>query len=107
MSARKLPMPNMRDSPNPCDVSFAIACHNSLPYLDEAVASALGQQDVTVEVIIVDDGSKDGSLARAKEWAERDARVRVLQTPENLGPGGARNLAIESMRGTWYAVLDS
>ena len=89
------------------DVSFAIACYNALPYLDEAVASALAQEGVSLEVLIVDDGSTDGSLERARDWGTRDPRVRVLRTPRNLGPGGARNLAIEAMRGDWYAVLDS
>lgn len=92
--------------PSP-EVSFAIACYDAMPFLDEAVASALAQEGVSIEVLIVDDGSTDGSLACAHDWSERDARVRVLRTPENLGPGGARNLAIEAMRGDWYSVLDS
>ena len=91
----------------PPDVSFAMASYNSMPYLDEAVASALAQDAVEVELLIVDDGSSDDSVARGRWWAARDPRVRFLQTETNRGPGGARNLAIEKMRGTWFAVLDS
>ncbi len=90
-----------------CDVTFAVACYNGLPYLDEAIQSALDQREVSVEVIVVDDHSSDASKATAEQWAQRDSRVRVLQTPRNSGPGGARNLAIDAMRGRWYAVLDS
>ncbi|MEN7538030.1 glycosyltransferase family 2 protein [Aurantiacibacter flavus] len=89
------------------DVSVAIACFNAMPYLAEAIDSALQQRGVTVEVLIVDDHGSDGSFAYAKSRAAADARIRVFQTPENLGPGGARNIAIENMRGRWYAVLDS
>lgn len=97
----------MTAAPDSCDVSFAVACYNGLPFLDEAIRSALDQRDVSVEVIVVDDHGTDGSKAAAEKWAARDGRVRVLQTPRNSGPGGARNLAIEHMRGRWYAVLDS
>lgn len=90
-----------------CDVSFAIASYNSLPFLEEAIASALAQEGVSVEVLVVDDHGTDGSMALAEEWSRRDGRVRVLQTPRNGGPGAARNIAIENMRGDWYAVLDS
>ena len=93
--------------PRDVDVTFAIACYNAMPYLDAAVRSALGQRRVTCEVVLVDDGSTDGSLLCASEWARRDSRVQALQTPQNLGPGGARNVALSVMRGRWLAVLDS
>ncbi len=78
-----------------------------MPYLPEAIDSALQQRGVTIEVLIVDDHGSDKSLAYARERAASDSRIRVFQTPENQGPGGARNIAIENMRGRWYAVLDS
>lgn len=89
------------------DVTFAIASYNSREYLEECVNSALAQADVTCEVLIVDDGSSDGSDALAESLAEADERVRFFRTPSNRGPGGARNIALENMRGDWYAVLDS
>ncbi|MGB3472812.1 MAG: glycosyltransferase family 2 protein [Erythrobacter sp.] len=90
-----------------CEVSFAMACFNAMPYLDEAIESALAQSGVTLEVLIVDDGSSDGSDIRAMEWAAYDPRVRFFRTANNGGPGAARNVALEQMQGEWFAVLDS
>lgn len=89
------------------DVTFAIASYNSIDFLEDAVSSALTQKNVSVEVLIVDDGSNDGSLELAMSIAKSDKRVRVLKTKKNSGPAGARNLALNTMRGDWYAVLDS
>lgn len=90
-----------------CDVSFAVACYNALPFLNEAIASALAQTNVSVEVLIVDDHSTDESKACALEWQARDRRVRVFQTSANGGPACARNVALQNMCGAWLAVLDS
>jgi succinoglycan biosynthesis protein ExoO len=89
------------------DVTFAIACFNAQPFLGQAVESALAQTGVSVEVIIVDDGSTDGSFNEAQELALKDSRVRVFKTPKNGGPSAARNVVLDEMRGTWFAVLDS
>ncbi len=89
------------------DVTFAIASYNSQKYLETAVQSALDQASVNVEVIIVDDGSTDDSLALAQRLAKEDNRVRVFTTPQNGGPSVARNIALEHMSGRWYAVVDS
>lgn len=91
----------------PIDVSFAVACYNAGAYLEPAIRSALAQQDVTLEVLIVDDGSTDGSREVAQRLAEEDARVIALNTPRNSGPAGARNVALDAMRGRWYAILDA
>ena len=89
------------------DVSVAIACYNAVEYLEAAVTSALAQNGVSLEVLIVDDHSTDGSLALAHDLASLDSRIRVMQTPENGGPAAARNVALVEMRGDWFAVLDS
>ena len=89
------------------EVSFAIACYNAMPYLEEAIQSALSQKDTSVEVIVVDDGSRDDSCDFVRNLAKHDSRVRLLETPHNMGPGGARNMAIEAMKGEWLAVLDA
>ena len=89
------------------DVSFAIACYNAGEYLAPAVASALAQVGVAVEVLIVDDGSTDCSTEVAEGLARADSRVRLFRTPANSGPAGARNVALAEMRGTWFAVLDA
>ncbi|MEM7688735.1 MAG: glycosyltransferase family 2 protein [Pseudomonadota bacterium] len=88
------------------EASVVIACYNAQDFLEKAVQSAFAQRGVEVEVIVIDDHSTDQSYALAQRLAARDARVRVLQTPSNCGPGGARNVGIAAMRGEWYCVLD-
>lgn len=89
------------------DVSFVVACYNAGPYLEPALRSALNQSGVTVEVLVIDDGSTDGSQNVVRRLAETDPRVVLLQTAHNIGPGGARNVGLSQMRGKWYAVLDA
>lgn len=88
------------------ELSVVMACFNAAPFLEDAVASALGQTDIAIEVLIIDDHSSDGSLDLARRLAARDPRITVLQTPRNSGPGGARNIGIDAMRGEWYGMLD-
>lgn len=88
-------------------VSFAMACFNAQPYLRSAIEAALSQTDISVEILVVDDGSSDSSLAEAQAIAAADPRVRVFQTHKNGGPAAARNVALTHMRGDWFAILDS
>lgn len=87
------------------DVTFVIAAYNAELTLDRAIASAIAQRDVTVEVIVVDDKSRDMTLDVARSYPQ-DV-VRVVALPANRGPGGARNAGLELARGRWIAVLDS
>lgn len=89
------------------DVSFLIAAFNAEHTLEAAVASALAQRDVTVEVIIVDDVSRDGTLSKARELARNEPRLEVLAQQRNMGPAAARNRALATARGDWIAILDA
>ncbi len=86
------------------DVSVIIAAYNVDHYLGRAVHSALDQEGVAVEIIIVDDGSTDNTWALATHF--NDPRIRCFQLPENKGPSIARNTGIANARGEWIAVLD-
>lgn len=86
-------------------IAIIIAAYNAEATLDRAVASALAEPE-TGEVCIVDDGSRDGTLALARAWAARDARVKAL-TQANAGPAAARNAAIAATSAPWIAVLDA
>ncbi|MDO3445113.1 glycosyltransferase family 2 protein [Agrobacterium sp. V1] len=97
-------MENLAPSP---DISFVIAAYNAADTIEAAIQSALGQQGVTLEVIVVDDRSADDTIALVEGIAVIDPRVRLLALAENLGPGGARNAGIEVATGRWIAVLDS
>jgi glycosyltransferase involved in cell wall biosynthesis len=67
-------------------VSVVMPVHNALPYLDAAVESVLAQTYEAFEFLILDDASSDGSTERLREWALRDSRIRLLQSPIQLGP---------------------
>lgn len=86
--------------------SVIIPAYNAERYLREAVESALAQTHSHLEVVIVDDGSTDGTRRLAEELAAGDARVRVF-SQENAGVGAARNRGIAEARGEFIAPLDA
>ncbi|GGA98632.1 glycosyltransferase family 2 protein [Allosediminivita pacifica] len=75
--------------------------------LARSVHSALSQDLPSIEVIVVDDASPDGTAQLARQMAEADPRIRVVSLERNGGPAVARNAAIDIARGKWVAVLDS
>jgi succinoglycan biosynthesis protein ExoO len=87
------------------DVTFLIPAFNAEDTIGLAIESALAQEGVSVEVVVVDDRSRDGTARIASSF---DAgKVRVLALPQNLGPGGARNAGLQAARGRWVAMLDA
>jgi len=84
------------------DVSVIIPTHNRKDFTEKAVQSVLAQTYRNFEIILVDDGSNDGTF----EFKTRDSKLRYL-FQENRGVSSARNLGIENARGEWIAFLDS
>jgi cellulose synthase/poly-beta-1,6-N-acetylglucosamine synthase-like glycosyltransferase len=76
------------DTPN---VSVLIPAFNMDRVLETAVASALDQDGVTVEVVVIDDASTDGTPDLVAGMARKDARVHPVRLQENAGPGAARS----------------
>ncbi|MGW3496902.1 bifunctional glycosyltransferase/CDP-glycerol:glycerophosphate glycerophosphotransferase [Streptomyces sp. NPDC001020] len=76
-------------------------------YLAECLDSVLGQSYADFEVIAVDDCSPDGCGAILDAYAERDARVKVVHLPENVGLGRARNAGMPYATGDFLFFLDS
>lgn len=89
------------------EVSVIIPVYNAAATLDVAVMSVLSQSLVAIEVILVDDGSSDGSPEQARALAQRDPRVRTYRHGCNRGQAAARNLALSEARGRWIAVVDA
>jgi GT2 family glycosyltransferase len=87
-------------------VSVITPAHNAAAYLAGSVESVLGQTFADFELLIVDDGSTDGTVAAARRFAARDPRVRVL-TQRNAGPGPARNTGFRHGAGRYFAFIDS
>jgi succinoglycan biosynthesis protein ExoO len=90
-----------------CRVSVVIPLYNSASTLARAARSALRQTLRDIEVLIVDDGSQDTSLAEARAIASTDSRVRVIALPANRGKSHAMNRAVAQANGAWIAVLDA
>ena len=88
-------------------VSLVVANHNGAAYLDDCLMSARRQTLARIEIIVVDDGSTDASVAIIRAHASRDARITLIQTSERSGPGAARNRGLAVARGEWVAILDS
>jgi glycosyltransferase involved in cell wall biosynthesis len=86
------------------DVSVVIPTHNRRRLLGQAVRSALGQVGVEVEVVVVDDGSSDGTADAVAGLG--DARVRLIRHRLPLGVAVARNAGAGAARGAWVALLD-
>ncbi|HET8673991.1 MAG TPA: glycosyltransferase, partial [Thermoleophilaceae bacterium] len=87
-------------------VSVVVPVYNVEPYLRACLESIARQTHGELEVIVVDDGSTDGSAEIARAFAERDSRFRVLSQP-NGGLGNARNSGAAQARGDFLAFVDS
>ncbi len=84
------------------EVSVVIPAYNSEKHIAETLRSVLAQTYRNYEVIVVDDGSSDGTLRLARSF---EPQVKVL-TKKNGGPASARNLAISNSQGDYIAFLD-
>jgi hypothetical protein len=103
MAANPLTINPCRTAPDPL-VSVVIVAYNSVAFLPAAVYSVLGQEGVTLELIIVDNASTDGT--RNFLATLQDPRLRVITNSTNEGPQAA-NLALPYARGRYIARLDA
>lgn len=88
------------------EISVIVPFYNVEEYLAECLDSLLAQGFADFEVLLVDDGSPDGSRAIAEEYAARDERLRII-TRENGGLGAARNTGIREAKGRYLTFVDS
>lgn len=87
-------------------ISFAVPCYNSAKYMGHAIESILkGGEDV--EIIIVNDGSKDDTLKIAKEYESRHPGIIRVVDKENGGHGDAVNTGLKYATGLYFKVVDS
>jgi succinoglycan biosynthesis protein ExoO len=89
----------------PVAVTVVIAARNAEQTLARAIASALAQDGVALEVIVIDDASTDATAHVVRGFA--DPRLRMLCLDRNAGAGAARNAALPTAVGDWIAVLDA
>lgn len=88
------------------EISAIIPVYNVYDYLDICMESIVNQTFSDFEVILIDDGSTDGSDIKCVEWAQRDRRIRVI-SKENEGPSEARNCGIRNALGQYLVFIDS
>ena len=86
-------------------VSIIVPIYNKEKYLEKCLDSILGQTYSAVEIILVDDGSTDGSLNICQRYAQKDTRILVY-TKKNGGVSSARNLGLEKCTGSYLSFVD-
>lgn len=87
------------------EVSIIVPVYNVRPYLDECISGVLSQSVSDWELILVDDGSTDGSDEICKRYAVSDNRIKYIRQA-NKGLSAARNAALDIAAGNYYFFLD-
>ena len=87
------------------EVSVIIPAYNAAEVIERAVKSIKAQKELTWELIIVENGSTDGTFEKCQAFVREDDRISVYQSEK--GVSRARNLGIEKARGTWLCFLDA
>lgn len=86
-------------------VSIIVPVYNSEDYIGNCISSIQKQTYENIELLLIDDGSTDGSGKLCDEYARRDNRIRVVHQ-ENAGPSAARNTGIKAARGEYIQFVD-
>ena len=87
-------------------ISVIVPVYNTKEYLPRCIASLKAQTYAPLEILLVDDGSTDGSGELCDEFAREDERIRVLHK-ENGGSSTARNLGLDNAKGEYIGFVDS
>lgn len=88
-------------------VSIIIPTYNRAHLISRAIDSVCRQTHSYWELIVVDDGSTDGTQAMVEEYQKKDARIRYVKLPQNQGVSHARNHGVWEAKYDWIAFLDS
>ena len=87
-------------------ITVIVPIYNIEEYLPRCVRSIMAQTYGNLEILLVDDGSTDGTGQLCDRLGQEDSRIRVLHK-ENGGSSSARNLALETARGKYVGFVDS
>jgi succinoglycan biosynthesis protein ExoO len=88
-------------------ISIIMPAFNSRIFIDEAIQSVFQQNYENWELIVVDDGSSDGTGDLVRTQYRLEPRIKVICLEKNSGPGAARNAGLQVAQGEWVTVLDS
>ena len=86
-------------------VSVIVPCYNIAQHLSKCIESILAQSYTNFELLLIDDGSTDGTLTVLQKYAETDQRIRIF-THENRGVSYTRNRGISEAKGEWIMFVD-
>jgi glycosyltransferase involved in cell wall biosynthesis len=81
--------------------------HNGVAWIGEAIQSVLMQTEKDIELIIVDDGSTDGTKEFLDDWASQFPNIKIIHNEKNLGAGASRNLGTEAASADIIAITDA
>lgn len=87
-------------------ISIIVPVFNVNKYLDKAIASILSQDHSDWELLLIDDGSEDGSSQKCQKYAEQDTRI-LYRYQMQSGPAISRNVGISLARGEWITFIDA
>ena len=87
------------------EITVILPVYNVADYMDQCLETVAGQTLPLIEVLLIDDGSTDGSLVKCWEWAGKDSRVTVFHR-DNDGVATARNFGVLMARGEYIAFVD-
>jgi glycosyltransferase involved in cell wall biosynthesis len=87
-------------------VSVLVPCYNVEKYIRQCLDSVVGQTLTDLEIICLNDGSTDGTLAILQEYAAKDSRVSIIDKP-NSGYGDSLNKGLEAATGEYVGLVES
>lgn len=88
-------------------ISIIVPVYNVQDYVRECMDSLVNQTLKNIEIVLVDNGSRDGSTQIINEYAQRDDRIRIVTLEQNQGMPKARNIGLEVATGEYIAFVDS
>jgi len=88
-------------------VSIIVPVYNAGVYLDASIASLLGQSLKEIEIVIVNDGSSDGTRNVIDRLANENEKIKAVHLPENMGVHEARIAGLKNVKSPWVGFLDS
>lgn len=96
----------MKDNKKNVPISIIIPVYNVFDWLDECLESVVNQTFSDFEVLLINDGSTDGSDKKCEEWEEKDSRIRYI-SKKNEGLSLTRNLGLREATGEYIIFIDS
>lgn len=87
-------------------ISFVVPTHSRIQWVAECVGSLLGQDMKEIEVIVVDDGSQDGTYELLTDWLKNEPRAKIVRNETSIGAGESRNKGTSLATAPIIAVCD-